>query len=192
MSSRLALLGFLVAASAACTKSAANQETPGSTTGGGSAPERIAAPGEKIAAPGGVPGGAIGGEKGVARGVDKAEAAGGPDSSFKIALEVPASVAPGAETVAKVTVTPGEGYKVNEEYPSRLSLEPPTGLTVVKPVLEKEDAAALDKHQLAFAIKLTATAAGSYKVNGSLKFAVCTAATCDPKKQAIAFDVVAK
>ena len=43
-----------------------------------------------------------------------------------------------------------------------------------------------------FDVKVTAASAGTYPVSGTLKFAVCTDATCDPKKQTIAFDVVAK
>jgi hypothetical protein len=186
---------LVAAVSVQCTKSAATAESQTTASSGAGAGEKIAPPPgdmatskgiERIPAPpGGTPSGGPGGPGAPA-------IAGGPDSSFKVAVEVPAGVAAGAEAVAKVTVTPGEGYKVNEEYPSRLTLEAPTGVTLAKLVLEKEDAQALDKHQLAFAVKLTPGQAGSYKINGSLKFAVCTTSTCDPKKQAIAIDVVAK
>ncbi|MEZ4359026.1 MAG: hypothetical protein R3B48_02520 [Kofleriaceae bacterium] len=132
--------------------------------------ERIPAPGETVAAP-------------------QAKA---PDTSFAVALQVPAEVAAGAEAVAAVKVTPGEGYKVNEEYPTKLTLETPAGVTTAKAVLLKADAAAFDKHRLQFDVKLTAATAGTYTVHGTLAFAVCTDATCDPKSEKIAINLVAK
>ena len=140
---------------------------------GAAAPERIAMPGDATA--------------GAAAG-----AAAGKDTSFSVALEVPANVASGAEAVASVKVTPGAGYKVNEEYPTKLTLQPTEGVTTAKAVLLKADAAKFDKHELAFNVKLTAAKAGTYTVNGTLAFAVCTDATCDPKTEKIASNLVAK
>jgi hypothetical protein len=119
-------------------------------------------------------------------------AAAGKDSSFSVALEVPADVASGAEAIASVKVLPGAGYKVNEEYPTKLTLQPTEGVTTAKAVLLKGDAAKFDKHELAFNVKLTPAKAGTYTINGTLAFAVCTDATCDPKTEKIAINLVAK
>jgi len=125
-------------------------------------------------------------------GAATAGAAAGKDTSFSVALEVPANVASGAEAIARVKVTPGDGYKVNEEYPTKLTLQPTEGVTTGKTVLLKADAAKFDQHELAFNVKLTAAKAGTYTVNGTLAFAVCTDATCDPKTEKIAINLVAK
>src|SRR5512140_350810 len=46
----------------------------------------------------------------------------------KLAIELPADAKAGAEAIAKVTVTPGAGYHVNTEYPTKLTLTPPQGV----------------------------------------------------------------
>ena len=48
------------------------------------------------------------------------------------------------------------------------------------------DAAAFSEKGLEFAVKMTAPAAGEYTIPATLKFAVCTDATCDPKKEKVA------
>jgi hypothetical protein len=118
--------------------------------------------------------------------------AGEADASFQLTVEQPAPVAAGAPATLRVRVTPGTGYKMNAEFPTKLTLEPPAGVTLDKTSLALADAEKFDDHQLAFAVKATAASAGSYTVSGKIKFAVCTDATCDPKKRNISFTVAAK
>jgi len=96
-------------------------------------------------------------------------------------------------------VTPGRGYHVNTEYPIKLTLTQPDGLALAKATFVagghdngKGDADALDEKQLAFAVKLTPAASGSYTINGSFKFAVCDKDQCLAKKETIAIAVAAK
>lgn len=128
----------------------------------------------------------------------------GGGDSFKLkpaegtlAIEVPAATA-GAKVVANIVVTPGAGFHVNTEYPTKLKLETATGVTFAKaelkaggPSKEKGDAAEMTEQKLHFAVELTPAAAGSYTVNGSFKFAVCDKDQCLPKKEAIAIQVAA-
>ena len=113
------------------------------------------------------------------------------DSSFHLAVEPPAAGTAGAEVVAHVVVTPGSGYHVNQEFPTKLVITPPDGVKVAKAEQKKEDAAAFSNDKLQFDVKLTPDKAGTYKVAGTLKFAVCTETSCDPKKREIAFDLAA-
>jgi len=115
-----------------------------------------------------------------------------PDSSFQLSVEQPGEVAAGGEAVMRVRVTPGTGYKMNDEFPTKLTLEPPAGVKLAKTTLALSDAEKFDAHQLVFAVKATPEAAGTYTIGGKLKFAVCTDATCDPKKRDIAFAVTAR
>jgi hypothetical protein len=115
----------------------------------------------------------------------------GADASFKVAVHAPPAVAPGAETIAKVSVTPGPGWKMNLEYPTKLTLTAPEGVQTPTPVLDGKNIAKLVESELAFDVKLTAAKAGTYKVDAELKFAVCTPETCDPKKQTVAIELVA-
>lgn len=119
----------------------------------------------------------------------------------KLSIEVPATAQVGSETVAKVIVTPGAEFKVNVEFPTKLTIETPTGVTVAKAELKaggadkaKGDADVFDEKQLAFTVKLTPGQSGSHTINGSFKFAVCDKAgsTCLAKKEPIAIQLAAK
>jgi hypothetical protein len=118
-----------------------------------------------------------------------AEATGGGDSadtSFKLTMTQAAPTKAGGETVARLVVQPGSGYHMNKEFPTKLTLEPPAGVTLAKAVLEPADAEKFSETELAFSVKMTATGAGEYTIPGTFKFAVCTDTTCDPKKQKVA------
>src|SRR5262245_13335301 len=171
----------VVLAPAACSKSAGNQEKLSPPPSAASSGEAIPAPGaapsvspmarpDKAAAPEGAQGAAAGGDE---RFRLKPE-------EGKLAIEPPGEARSGSEAVARITVTPGKGYHVNTEYPIKLTLTPPTGVTLAKDQFvaggrdkAKGDADALDEKQLAFAVKLTPASSGNYTINGKFKFAVC-------------------
>jgi hypothetical protein len=193
--SRLALL--VVCVVAACSKSAGNQDkvsSPPPSSGG--QPDFIAVPQAGT-------GPSVGRAKEAA---PAAAGAAGEDERFKLkpeegtlAIEVPADAKAGAEAVAKITVTPGKGYHVNTEYPIKLTLAPPTGVTLARNDFTagghdkaQGDAAALDEKSLAFAVKLTPATSGSYTINGKFKFAVCDKDQCLAKKETIAITVAAR
>lgn len=156
-------------------------------------PSRVAAPSEPpIAAPSEPP---IAAPETVPASGTEAPATAEPrvkDTSYDLALAQPAEGAAGAVMVASVKITPGKGYKVNEDYPTKLTLEATDGVAAAKQALGKSDAAAFDKHQLVFDVKLTPARAGDFTVRGKLSFAVCTDATCDPKSETIAINLRAK
>lgn len=180
---RLALLTLVVAA---CSKSAGNQDTP--STNPPPSPDKIAVPGTATPK---APGSAISGAPDERSRLHAEEG--------KLAIVSPDGAAAGSEAVAKITVTPGAGYHVNTEYPTKLTLQAPDGVTVAKAELTagghdkaKGDADALDEQNLTFSVKLTPAKSGSYTVNGSFKFAVCDKDQCLPKKEQIAIVVAAK
>jgi len=194
---RLAVLVVSIVAFglAACSKSAGNQDkvsSPPPPTGG-----------EPIAVPKGPPpnmGGAS------AQPALPAASPAADEDRMKLkpeegtlAVIAPPDAKAGAEAVARITVTPGKGYHVNTEYPTKLQLTPPGGVTLPKAEFlagghdkAKGDAAELAEQSLVFAVKLTPSASGSYTINGKFKFAVCDASQCLPKKEAIAITVAAK
>ena len=194
--SRCFLLALCVAA--ACSKSAGNQDKVSSPP----PPSPASGGGDVIAVPQGAPmGPPAGGAPAKAPAPSPAD-----DARFrlrpeegKLAIEPPADAKAGAEAVAKIIVTPGSGYHVNTEYPIKLTLTSPAGVTLAKDKFvagghDKAvgDAAALDEKQLAFAVKLTPATSGSYTINGNFKFAVCDKDQCLPKQETIAIAVAAK
>ena len=158
----------------------------------GSAPP-VNDPGSRSGVVGG-PGGVVGGPKGAEGAMVVAPAAegapGAPDPEYQ--LDVVPSEPAALSNTFDVRVTPGKGFHMNKDYPTKLTLELPAGVSSPKAVLEPADAAAFTDDQLAFAIKLTATAKGDYTIPAVLKFAVCTDATCNPKKQSIALQLKAQ
>ena len=188
----------LAAGAYSCTKSAANQESSTKPTGEvlGTAGSKGPARDSMMGAPGSVGNGSI-------------EAKGGPEANRfrlsadegRLAIEAPGEAKAGSEMIAKIIVTPGSEYKVNTEFPTKLTLETTSGLTFAKAELKagghdkaKGDADVFDEKGLAFIVKLTANASGNYTINGSFKFAVCDKAghQCLAKKEPIAIQVAAK
>jgi hypothetical protein len=184
---RLALIPLFLLVN--CSKSAGTQqkEKPDDTGGG-----------DKIQVPGGKGGAAETGN------TDPKQ----DDKRFKLqpeegslAIEAPAGAKAGSEAVAKVIITPASAYKVNTEFPTKLTLTTPEGVTIAKAELKaggqdkaKGDAEVFEESNLTFAVKLTPGKAGSYTINGTFKFAVCDRAgsTCLAKKETVAIQVAAQ
>jgi hypothetical protein len=104
----------------------------------------------------------------------------------------------GAATTAEIKLAPASGYHVATDYPIKLWLEPPTGVKVDKTFLTaggrskaQGDAATLSEQALAFAIKATPEAAGSFEITGVLSFGICEKDSCHPKTQPITIQVAA-
>lgn len=113
------------------------------------------------------------------------------DSDHRVSVgSVSAKVSESA--TATVRVEPQGGYKINEEFPAKLTLTAPAGVTLEKAKLTKGDAAQLDKSALVFNVKLTATEAGKKTVTGELRFAVCKETECKPMTQSVSIQVDAK
>jgi hypothetical protein len=182
---RLALFA-LVLSVVGCSKSAGTKEKPDDTlsTGG----DRVAVPGAKG-----------GGETAQVAGDDKRFRLQPEEGA--IAIEPPAAAKAGGEAIAKIVVTPTDKYKVNTEFPTKLTLENADGVTIAKAELKaggqdkaKGDAEVFEESKLTFAVKLTPAKSGSYTINGSFRFAVCDKAgsTCLAKKEPIAIQVAAQ
>jgi hypothetical protein len=170
LASALVVVGACSKADPRPTDTAPPAATRGGDVAKGGAPVEIQVAG----APGGAEGAAGGGESGA------------NDTSYALMTEQAAPTTAGGETVARLVVKPGAGYKMNKEFPTKLTLEPPAGVTLAKPVMVLEDAEKFSEQELTFAVKMSAPAAGEFTIPGTFKFAVCTDTTCDPKKQKVA------
>lgn len=108
---------------------------------------------------------------------------------FTLAIAVPEKVASGEAQKATIDVVPKKGWHLNEEFPPRLKVTPPEGVEVTKPNQEKSDAVSYSKQGARWAVGFTAGSAGHKAFTGTLKFAVCTDTTCNPRTQELAFAV---
>jgi hypothetical protein len=117
-----------------------------------------------------------------------------PPTEAAYVLKVETSPAKkGQKSVAKVKITPGAGYHMNKEYPTSLVLSAvPSGVLVDKMKLTMKDAAKWEEAGGEFDVSYTAAEAGKKTVTGEIKFAVCSATTCDPKKSNVSFEIDVK
>lgn len=189
---------FRLAALPLCLLIACAKSPPADTGGGGGGPttgseKRLNVPGNEGMATKGPK--TIGGGPETTRERFKLAAEEG-----KLSIDSPEAKA-GGESTIKVTITAGDAYKVNTEFPTKLTLENTQGVTIAKAELKagghdkaKGDADVFDEHSLVFAVKVTPTAAGNYTLNGTFRFAVCDKAgsTCLAKKEPIAIQLAAK
>jgi len=180
----------------ACGKSASNQDKEKPTTPSGE--ETIQVPGGEKTAP---TVGAAGGGDPATTGAPVASA---DDPRFHLKPEEgtltvdKGEAKAGSEATAAVKLAPGAGYHVSTDYPIKLTLEPPSGVTVAKAEMtaggrnkSQGDAQTLSEQALAFAVKATADKAGSYEIKGVLKFGICEKDSCHPKKQPFTITVAA-
>lgn len=203
--SRLAVLALLIGACAACGKGAKSSGDPQKSAGAGT-DEKIEVPTEGAAAPGakGGPVATTGAPEDPNK-LSDATKQRAHNPAFNLKPEegtltiAKAEAAAGAAATAEIKLAPATGYHVATDYPIKLWLEPPTGVTVEKTFLSaggrnkaQGDAAALSEQGLAFAVKATPAAAGAFEITGVLSFGICEKDSCHPKTQPITIQVAAK
>jgi len=113
-------------------------------------------------------------------------------ASYVLKVEAPPAKK-GQKAIAKVKITPAAGYHMNKEYPTSLVLNSiPAGVMVDKMKMTAKDAAKWEEAEGEFDVAYTASQPGKKTVTGEIKFAVCSANTCDPKKSNVSFDIDVK
>ncbi len=180
--SRLGIVALVsLAACSGCSKSAGSQDKP--TTSGAPAEDKAAAAAAPapVAAPKAAP-------------VDDPHFHLQPEEGT-ITIDKAEGKA-GSETKAGIKVAPGTGYHMSVDFPIKLTLDAPDGVTLAKAELtagkgQQGDADAFSEQQLAFTVKCTAAKAGSYEVKGWFKFGVCDKESCHPKRQPVTISVAA-
>jgi hypothetical protein len=110
------------------------------------------------------------------------------DSSYNVKVEAPPAQKAHKGT-ARIHITPGAGYHVNKEYPASAKVVAPAGVTLDK---DKVPPSSVQEAALDFEIPYTPNEAGKKTFTGELKFAVCSANSCDPKKEPLNFTIDVK
>jgi len=178
----LLLAALATVAGCSCSKSAGSKDSP-------KVSNSAAPPQDVVAVPGAV--GAKGGTNDEALKLKPEEG--------QLSIEVPPDAVAGKETTARVIVTPTQKYKINFEFPTKLTLEAQPEVALAKAELKaggqakaQGDAEKFEEKQLAFAIKMTPSKAGTHTINGTFKFAVCDKDQCLAKREPIAIQLAAK
>lgn len=176
----------------ACTKDAESRSVAETTPPAAKAAEpspakAVPAAGQEQAQPSGTQAGAAA-VVGTPEAVPQGKTVGG-DQSYTLTLDAPDRLARGAEGTVRVSVVPKQGWKMNKEFPTKLEVQAPAGVEVVKAEQRVADAESFQEAGATFAVKFKAGEAGAKAFQAKFKFAVCTDATCDPKKQDLAWVV---
>lgn len=114
------------------------------------------------------------------------------DKSYTLTVNAPDSVSKGTPGIVSVKVTPKSGWKMNKDFPTKLKVIPPAGVTLAKGTQKVKDAKTFNDAGAEFAFEFKADSAGDKAFKGEFKFAVCTETTCDPKKQVVAWKTSVK
>jgi hypothetical protein len=110
------------------------------------------------------------------------------DAGYTLKIEAPPAKK-AQKGVAKIHIAPTAGYHVNKDYPTSVTVQAPDGVTVEKPKQSAKDAVKLADEGADFDVAYVAAQPGKKTFTGEIKFAVCSATTCDPKKEKVTFTV---
>lgn len=108
--------------------------------------------------------------------------------NYTLTVTPPAPGKKGQPVSAMVQVLPQNGYKINLEYPTKLTATAPAGAAPGTLKLSAKQATALLEHELKFRPTFTVSKAGTLSFSGKLKFSVCTDQLCHFHDEAIAWD----
>lgn len=112
--------------------------------------------------------------------------------TYKVVVTPPASATKGQPAVVLVHVEGAGAYKVNLDYPTKLVITPPAGVTVVKPTMKGADAKKFTKDGADFEIRFTSSSVGMKTFTGEIKFATATEDDTRPVTEKISFSVNVK
>lgn len=112
--------------------------------------------------------------------------------TYKMVVTPPTSATKGQPAVAVVHIEGAGAFKLNLEYPMKLTITPPTEVSVTKTTFTKADATKLTKDGADFEIRFTSSSAGVKTFTGELKFAVATDTNTLPVTEKVTFSVTVK
>ncbi|HEY8375449.1 MAG TPA: hypothetical protein VIK91_03125 [Nannocystis sp.] len=124
---------------------------------------------------------------------NKVKVVDGPgDDRFALRIVPPEDAAVGREGTIMVAAVPKAPWHINLDFPTKLALSAPDGVTLSKAELGKSDAAKLDEQSAEFAVTFTPSSAGEKVFTGEFKFAVCQDEACAPVTEKLDFKVAVK
>lgn len=108
-------------------------------------------------------------------------------SGFVVSMSTVEPAVAGNPIDVTIVLTPRGEYKVNDEYPISLQVQGPGDVVVPRAPLRRADATVVRHDRAAFTVQVTPKAAGAKALAFGFKFALCTAVTCEPRKETLAF-----
>ncbi len=113
------------------------------------------------------------------------------EEGFELGLEAAGPFAVGKAGEAQVVLVAKNGFKVNDQYPFKLTLSDAAGLELPRKVVTR-DAMALEKHKGVMKVAFTPKSAGAHTLSGRFSFSVCTDERCLIEKRDLAVQITAQ
>lgn len=113
------------------------------------------------------------------------------EASFSLNLRSDGDYRVGKQGEAQVELVAKSPYKVNQEYPHKLKLEPSEAIEYAATTLGK-DALELHEKRAFLRLKLTPKSTGKQKIQGRFSFSVCTAERCLVEKRDLTLEIHVK
>ena len=102
------------------------------------------------------------------------------------------SGASGQPIAATIKLVPRAPYKVNLEYPTKLTVEGPAAAAPAKQVLKAKDATRLSKAEAVFKPTVKIQSSGKHSFSATFKFSVCTKELCELKTEKLSWVAAVK
>lgn len=112
--------------------------------------------------------------------------------TYIVKVNVPDAAQAGQNATATISLEPKTGWKLNLEFPTKLTIKAPDGVKVAQATQGIADAAAFSEKAGSFKVSFTPEAQGTKNSAADFRFAVCTKTTCDPKEATLAWAVDVK
>jgi hypothetical protein len=109
--------------------------------------------------------------------------------TYTVKVAIPDDLSVNKSGQVTIDVVPKTGWKLNQEFPTRLKVAPPGDVTVENPEQSPKEAAKFTEKAAAFAVNFQCASEGEKKFTADFQFAVCTESTCDPKTEKLAWTV---
>ncbi|HTM19650.1 MAG TPA: hypothetical protein VL172_04055 [Kofleriaceae bacterium] len=124
---------------------------------------------------------ASGGAKSEGQHIDK--------SNYVVKVGVAGSYSAGKPGSVTIELTPKSGWHVNQDFPTKVEITAPAGVTLAKDKLRKDDATAFGEQLASFRVDFTPGAAGAADFTARFKFVVCNDDNCSPSTESLAWRV---
>lgn len=109
--------------------------------------------------------------------------------TYVVKAVVPEDAAAGGDSAVTINLLPKTGWKINQEFPTKLKVTAPEGVKLAADSQGASDAKSFAEKGAAFEVPFSCESAGDKSFSAKFQFAVCTDATCDPKTAELAWSV---
>jgi hypothetical protein len=113
-------------------------------------------------------------------------------ASHQLTVTPPPPGRPGQAAIAVVRLSASAGFKINDEYPTRLVVEAPGGVAPRKLTLGRAQAQRPDESQLVFRPRHQVQRRGRYRITALLRASVCDRRRCVMISERLRWTIVAE